>query len=707
MGGLRPGGSGRRAPGPVLRLVALLAGLAIVLGSPQVTPPVLLHAGPAGSTSPAIGALVRIALPPSPGRLVEPAGPDPGGPDTPGITSLVSAWSPTASTLASPSSEPAISANGRFVAYTSTATTIVSGVFAGPARVYEFDRATGITRLISASTVLVAGKPDQLPRNSQAVEPSVNADGSLVAYVITTPPVVGAAVVPGGSFVIVHDNVSGEDVELAPGSHPSISATGRFVAFETTAALDPARDTNALSDVYVFDRATAGATLASVDSSGHGPGAASRGASLAADASAVAFTSAARLLPADHDPATDVYIRRLATSVTVLVSVHAGADSGASAGASISGTGRFVAFSSKASTLAAGVQAGGGAFADLYVRDLASSKTSRLSRAVGGGAANGSSTAAGISADGRTIAFASSATDLVPADTNGGSDVFLADRASGRITRASISSADQQAGPGSAAPVLSQDASILAFQSDSPNLAPGAHGSIDVYLRARLAHAVVSPAAVPFAPRPAGSTSAAALVTVLSAGPAPLQVASVTLAGLDPASFTIASDGCSGTSLEHGQACSIGVSFRPALPGSRVADLVITDNDPDGSQTVALTGGTLAPTIVLDPAVGPAGFVTNASGTNFPPGAIIDLLWSAGLTASMAPVVADAAGSFSVPVLILPRDTLGPRTLGGTFTAAGGGSATSQPFLVVPGTGQPPFDAPRYPGQPPEQIFRR
>ena len=73
----------------------------------------------------------------------------------------------------------------------------------------------------------------------------------------------------------------------------------------------------------------------------------------------------------------------------------------------------------------------------------------------------------------------------------------------------------------------------------------------------------------------------------------------------------------------------------------------------------------------------------------------------------MPPVVADPSGSFSVPILILPRDTLGPRTLVASFTAAGGGSAQSAPFLVVPGTGQPPFDEPRVPGLPAGPVFRR
>jgi hypothetical protein len=392
---------------------------------------------------------------------------------------------------------------------------------------------------------------------------------------------------------------------------------------------------------------------------------------------------------------------------TILVSVHGGADSGASSGPSISGTGRFVAFSSRAATLAAGPRAGGGADADLYVRDLVVKTTVRLSKAADGGAADGASTAAAISDDGRTVAFASAAGDLVPGDTNAAGDIFVAERVGGRITRASISSTNGQAGAGSAAPALSGDGSILAFESEATNLAAGAHGSTDVYLRARLPKAVVTPAALSFPARPVGSTSPPAPVTVRNAGAGPLVLGSVALAGVDPAAFTIVANGCAAAVLEHGEACVVTVSFKPLVPGSSVAGLVVTDNDPTGTQTVPLDGGTLAPTIVVDPAIGAPGFVTSAIGTNFPPGASVSLTWSVGLTASMPAVVADAAGSFTVQVLILPRDTLGPRVLDGTFTASGGGSAASQPFLVVPGTGQPPFDTSRIPGQPEGPVFRR
>ena len=693
-------------------LVALAAVLAVELAATGVAllqPPAGPGAAPSAARTPAaLGALARAAGPGVERPLAGPNLPDPGGPDTPGVTTLASRWTPVAGSTTAASNEPAISADGRFVAFTSTATTIVpAGADNGLAHVYELDRTTNTIQLISAPTILVGGKLDVLPRNSSASEPSVNADGSVIAYVVTLPPVVGLAVVPGGSFVVVHDNVAGTDVELAPGSRPSISANGQLVAIETTAGLDQGHDSNGVADVYVVDRSTLATTLVSVGANGQAPAQASGAPSLSANGRWVAFTSAGRLLSADHDPASDIYLRDLATSTTSLVSVHGGPDSGGSSGASVSGTGRYVAFSSRATTLAGGALAGGGSLADLYVRDLVAHKTVRLSRAGAGGAADGASTAPGISADGRTIAFTSSADDLVPGDTNHGADVFIVDRASDRITRASITSAGQQAGPGSGSAVLSGDGSVAAFASTAQDLAPGAHGGLDVYVRQRLPQAAVSPPALAFAARPAGSTSPAQPVTVQSVGAAALLVSSVSLAGLNPGAFAIVTNTCSGAVLEHGQACTIGVSFQPASAGTSSASLVVADNDPTGSQSVSLEGGTLAPTLRLDPPIGPPGFVTRAIGANFPPGATVSLVWGVGLTASMPAVVADPSGSFSVPMLILPRDTLGPRVLTGTFTLAGGGSAVSPPFLVVPGSGQPPFEPAPIPGQPEAPVFRR
>src|SRR5438067_11090755 len=78
-----------------------------------------------------------------------------------------------------------------------------------------------------------------------------------------------------------------------------------------------------------------------------------------------------------------------------------------------------------------------------------------------------------ISADGRFVAFDSRATNLVPGDTNGRSDVFVHDRQTRRTERVSVDSAGTQADAESASPALSADGRFVAFSSSATNLVPG------------------------------------------------------------------------------------------------------------------------------------------------------------------------------------------------------------------------------------------
>jgi hypothetical protein len=110
---------------------------------------------------------------------------------------------------------------------------------------------------------------------------------------------------------------------------------------------------------------------------------------------------------------------------------------------------------------------------------------------------------------------------------------------------------------------------------------------------------------------------------------------------------------------------------RPTVPGSIVTTTTTTIPPP-----------TPGATLVLDPPLGPTGFVTGAVGTGFPPGPV-ELTWSGGVGTTMT--IAGPDGTFSTRVLVLPGDRLGPRAL----VATGGGTSTFAAFLVVPSTVQP------------------
>lgn len=153
----------------------------------------------------------------------------------------------------------------------------------------------------------------------------------------------------------------------------------------------------------------------------------------------------------------------------------------------ISADGRFVAFASYATNLVPGDT---NASQDVFVRDRTTSTTTRVSVSSGGEQGNRVSALPSISADGRFVAFVSLAANLVPGDTNGKIDVFVHDRATGKTTRVSVSGAEAQADDesGFEAPAISADGRYVAFSSYASNLiGPGKDSpyTSDVFLRDR------------------------------------------------------------------------------------------------------------------------------------------------------------------------------------------------------------------------------
>jgi len=151
----------------------------------------------------------------------------------------------------------------------------------------------------------------------------------------------------------------------------------------------------------------------------------------------------------------------------------------------VSGDGRFVAFFSAATNLVPGDTNG---VADVYVRDRVTSTTRRVSVSSSGGEANGGQNrrwGLSISADGRYVAFSSSASNLVPADTNGVEDVFVHDMETGRTVRISVRSNEDEAPRISLWPSISADGHYIAFESLARLGRRDHDGRVDVYVRDR------------------------------------------------------------------------------------------------------------------------------------------------------------------------------------------------------------------------------
>lgn len=350
------------------------------------------------------------------------------------------------------------------------------------------------------TTVLVSRVgADGAGGNGNSLTPSISADGRFVVFASRAKNLSPAAQ-SGRLQIFVRDlktgattlvsRASGADGAVAElgGWEPSISADGRYVAFRSGSENLSPEDT-AFNDVFVRDLATATTTLVS-RATGAG-GAAANGESsdpsISVDGRHVAFESGAgNLSPDDADTATSIYVRDLDTDVTELVSRASGV-AGASAAdysfePSISAEGRYVAFTSR------------GALApddfdqesfpqDVFVRDRVAATTTLVSRASGptGAPSDVESDEAAISADGRHVAFASSAklTGQRAYDLN----VFVRDLNTETTSLVSVGD-EGAAGDGKRNPAISADGRYVTFETRGNKVSPvDADGRVDVFAR--------------------------------------------------------------------------------------------------------------------------------------------------------------------------------------------------------------------------------
>ncbi len=315
--------------------------------------------------------------------------------------------------------------------------------------------------------------------------PAIGADGRYVAFVSFASNIAGGDT-NGVADVFVRDRLTGSTERVSVSSagaeanaradNPAISADGRFVAFVSAAANLVQRDTNGVSDVFVHDRLTGETERVTARGGREADGASITTPSLSADGRFVAFASAAtNLVPRDTNAAADVFVRDRMTGMIDKVSVssegaqgdRASEDSSQGADGAISADGRFVAFASAATNLVAGDT---NRSVDVFVHDRDTGATERVSVSGAGAEANHAGGMASISADGRRVAFASLASNLVAGDTNGAFDAFVRDRSASTTQRVSVSSAGAQGDGTSELPAIAGNGSVVAFHSFAPNL---------------------------------------------------------------------------------------------------------------------------------------------------------------------------------------------------------------------------------------------
>lgn len=278
--------------------------------------------------------------------------------------------------------------------------------------------------------------------------------------------------------------------------HAGISGDGQLVVFESDATNLVAGDANAASDIFLRDLATAGIFRISTDAAGVEADGPSGFPVISADGQFVAFMSAATNLdPNDTNGKIDIFVKELRTGRIELVS----ADDAGSAGdddsvlPAISGDGRFVAFVSAATSLDPDDANG---FTDVFVRDRLLDTTERVSISTDdeeGDADSGSYGGPGggrpirgrpaISDNGRFVLFVSEATTLVADDLNGMTDVFIRDREEATTERASVASDLSEGDAPAGSPAITPDGALIAFESDATNLASGdSNATTDVFV---------------------------------------------------------------------------------------------------------------------------------------------------------------------------------------------------------------------------------
>ncbi len=271
-----------------------------------------------------------------------------------------------------------------------------------------------------------------------------------------------------------------------PSGPSSISPDGRCVAFQSAATNLVGGDTNNLVDVFVHDRQSGATERVSVDSLGAQATGESRSPSMSADGRYVAFWSYARNLDSgDTRGWADVFVHDRQSGATERVSVDSLGMQGdeGSFDPSISADGRYVAFWSTASNLVGGDTNNAW---DAFVHDRQSGTTERVSVDSLGAQGNGSSYSPSISADGRHVAFWSHATNLVGGDTNGYVDIFVHDRQSGTTERVSVDSLGAEGHDSSFDPSISADGRYVAFSSYATDLVGGdTNGWSDVFVHDR------------------------------------------------------------------------------------------------------------------------------------------------------------------------------------------------------------------------------
>ncbi|HTL59763.1 MAG TPA: hypothetical protein VL361_29095, partial [Candidatus Limnocylindrales bacterium] len=408
-----------------------------------------------------------------------------------GTTLLVSVGAvSTNTTIPGGSSEaPAITPDGRFVVFTSTATNLVPGVRA-IGDVYLRDLLAGTTTWASAGARTAAFTSIQ-SSNITCFSPVISDDGQYVAFAAgKNASAVGVILrynVSSGSTDVVHTNAAVTMGQLDDGRSLDMTPDGRFIAF----IANTNGNNGTTTCICVWDAQSRSITLASADRNGQASAnTVCDWPTITSDGRYVAFLSSASNLTANTIfSGYHLYVRDLQAGTTSLIDADTngiGSIIGPATVPRLSADGRFAAFDSPDGNLVPNDRNGN---SDVFVRDLLAASTELVSAhapSLASGTPNGPSSlaTAAINPDGRFVAFGSEADNLSLNDTNGCRDIFLSDFASTTPLLVSVNTNGFTGDGPSTDPALSADGRFVAFTSAADDLISGdANHLQDVFIR--------------------------------------------------------------------------------------------------------------------------------------------------------------------------------------------------------------------------------
>lgn len=383
----------------------------------------------------------------------------------------------------------ALSADGKFVAYQASLSPPSASANSGLILRYGLD--TTITDLIHTNATT------SIPAAEETRNLDLTPDGGFVAFVANTNGVSGKTTcvqvwdATTGLTTLASGDLTGTVGSNSISIRPVIDPTGRYVVFLSNATNLTANAIPGTWHLYRRDLQTETTTLVDADTNNAGsPVPFTAVPSLSADARFVAFECAdGGLVPNDNNHNQDVFVRDLIAVTNELISAcHPSLASATPNSFSLlpalpaSADGRYIAFASDADNLVLGDTNG---FRDVFMRDLASGTNFLVSATPSGATGNGLSSEPALSGDGRYAAFTSSATNLVAGDTNAATDIFVRDLQTGTTVLASLKPNGSGSGnKASYSPTLSADGRWLLFRSQATDLASGNFtGTENLFLR--------------------------------------------------------------------------------------------------------------------------------------------------------------------------------------------------------------------------------